>query len=224
MDPVAGTCNFDNPEFVEILEYVSQYPKSYDDINTEEIDYMEYQNAYRAHNNYINNSIRYNFDEGYKFVSAPGAEQRGTISMSSVMAITNTCSDPEGAWDFLSSFLSKEAQDQYSYGLPIRMDSLDAKLQEMKKGPYYMDGDKKVYYQDSVYLNGEEVKLDPLNDAQIQELKDLILSINQISYYDTDIDNIITEEVSAYLSGQKSAQEVASIIQSRVQIYINEHK
>ena len=70
----------------------------------------------------------------------------------------------------------------------------------------------------------EEIKLDPLNDAQIQEFKDLILSINQISYYDTDIDNIITEEVSAYLAGQKSAQEVASIIQSRVQIYINEHK
>ncbi len=235
MDPVAGTCNFDNPEFVEILEYVSQYPKSYDDINTEEIDYTEYQNAYRAHNalmtnftisdlSYINNSIRYNFDEGYKFVSAPGAEQRGTISMASVMAITNTCSHPEGAWDFLSSFLSKEAQDEFSYGLPIRMDSLDTKLQEMKKGPYYMDGDKKVYYQDTVYVNGEEIKLDPLNDAQIQDLKDLILSINQISYFDEDIDNIITEEVSAYLAGQKSAQEVASIIQSRVQIYINEHK
>ena len=40
---------------------------------------------------------------------------------------------------------------------------------------------------------------------------------------DAYIYNIITEESYAYFSGQKSAEEVAEIIQNRVQNYIDEN-
>ncbi len=43
------------------------------------------------------------------------------------------------------------------------------------------------------------------------------------SGYATQVYNIIEEELSAYFSGQKSAQEVADIIQSRLSIYVNEN-
>ena len=34
--------------------------------------------------------------------------------------------------------------------------------------------------------------------------------------------NIINEEAAAYFSGQKSAEEVAKIVQSRMQVYLSE--
>ena len=39
-----------------------------------------------------------------------------------------------------------------------------------------------------------------------------------------EIMNIINEEAEAFYKGQKSVDEVASIIQSRVKIYIGENK
>lgn len=36
--------------------------------------------------------------------------------------------------------------------------------------------------------------------------------------------NIITEEAAPYFAGQKNVNEVADIIQNRVQIYVNENR
>ena len=43
------------------------------------------------------------------------------------------------------------------------------------------------------------------------------------AYFDTSVENIIVEEAAAFFEGQKSADDVAGVIQSRVQIYINEN-
>ena len=42
--------------------------------------------------------------------------------------------------------------------------------------------------------------------------------------YDTSIINIVKEEAAAYFAGQKSAEEVTKLIQSKANIYINEQK
>ena len=42
--------------------------------------------------------------------------------------------------------------------------------------------------------------------------------------WDEELNKIVDEETQGYFKGQKSAKEVAGIIQSRLQIYINEKK
>ena len=42
--------------------------------------------------------------------------------------------------------------------------------------------------------------------------------------YDMSIADIVTEQAAAYFSGQKSAEEVAKLIQSKANIYINEQR
>ena len=39
-----------------------------------------------------------------------------------------------------------------------------------------------------------------------------------------EITNIITEEAEAFFKGQKSVADVANVIQSRVQVYVNENR
>ena len=57
-----------------------------------------------------------------------------------------------------------------------------------------------------------------------EELADYVVHADQIMVWDEDLINIINEETQPLFIGQKTSKEVAAIIQSRVQIYINEKK
>ena len=55
-------------------------------------------------------------------------------------------------------------------------------------------------------------------------LRDVIASATKMMDYDMSIINIVKEEAAAYFAGQKTAQEVCKLIQSKANIYINEQK
>ena len=42
--------------------------------------------------------------------------------------------------------------------------------------------------------------------------------------YDQSIIDIVKEEAAAYFAGQKSAEDVAKLVQSKANIYINEQR
>ena len=53
----------------------------------------------------------------------------------------------------------------------------------------------------------------------------LMETARPVSYSDGDeVLNIISEEAAAFYQGQKSVDEVASVIQSRVKIYVGESR
>ena len=64
----------------------------------------------------------------------------------------------------------------------------------------------------------------PVTQEQVDEAVNYIFSINKCYYGNTDVRNIVNEEIASFFSGQKSAQEVAKVIQSRAQIYVNEKR
>ena len=72
-------------------------------------------------------------------------------------------------------------------------------------------------------LFGKEITIGVNTDEDNQRVYDLIEAAVGIMENDAYIYNIITEESSAYFSGQKSAEEAAEIIQNRVQNYIDEN-
>ena len=53
-------------------------------------------------------------------------------------------------------------------------------------------------------------------------IMDLINSAERTASYDESIMEIIRDEAAAFFAGQKSAKETAAVIQSRVNIYVNE--
>ena len=58
---------------------------------------------------------------------------------------------------------------------------------------------------------------------EIEEFRNLIDSTISYDSYDEQILNIIMEEAAPFFQGQKSVDEVAGIIQSKVSIYISEN-
>ena len=67
-------------------------------------------------------------------------------------------------------------------------------------------------------------EFEELNQEQVDRIVSFVESVNKRGYYNEAISNIISEEAGAYFSGQKSARDVASVIQSRVQVYVNENR
>ena len=60
---------------------------------------------------------------------------------------------------------------------------------------------------------------------EVATLQDLINVAEPSSATGNDeITNIITEEAEAFFKGQKSVADVANVIQSRVQVYVNENR
>lgn len=48
-----------------------------------------------------------------------------------------------------------------------------------------------------------------------------LLSVNELEEVNSKVVNILDEEISAYYSGQKTAEELADIVQSRISIYLS---
>mgnify|MGYP002496566384 CR=1 FL=1 len=70
-----------------------------------------------------------------------------------------------------------------------------------------------------------EVEIQPATQEDVDQVKDLVYNTTAVSgAVSDDITNIINEEAAAYFSGQKSAEDVAKIIQSRMQVYLSETK
>ncbi|WP_314591975.1 hypothetical protein [Paenibacillus terrigena] len=61
-----------------------------------------------------------------------------------------------------------------------------------------------------------------MTKRHFDELKQLIQSASSLAKADDKMLSMIEEESKSYFSGQKSAEEVAKLIQNRVTTYINE--
>lgn len=58
---------------------------------------------------------------------------------------------------------------------------------------------------------------------QIEQIRELIAVAKPAKGSDITVQQIIMEEAETYFQGQKSVNEVADIIQNRVQLYISEN-
>ena len=73
---------------------------------------------------------------------------------------------------------------------------------------------------------GEEemIELYAVTQEQYDAVMDLINSTTSYLDYDQNVLDIITEEAAGYFAGSKTLEEASRLIQSRVNLYIQEQK
>ncbi len=237
IDVASGKCNFDSQSFIDLMEFARELPETLEEPEYSEDYWRDYETQYRDNRTIlaylyisdlrsVNYSINGNFGEEVSYIGFPTESGMGAyVAAGESFAISAKSSYTEGAWEFLRYYLTDEYQSELSWGLPIQMKYFMEDAQEATQKPYYLDENgNKVEHDDYYYINGEDILLEPMTQAQVDKLVNYIFSINNCYYSNTDITNIINEEMPSYFSGQKSAQEVAKIIQSRAQIYVNERR
>ena len=155
----------------------------------------------------------------------PTTKGDGTVIYPSLqLAMSAKAQNKDGIWEFLRNFLLDEYQESNSnYDFPLSIKRLNELGVEATQKLYYLDENgNKVEYDDTYYIGEVEVVIPPMTEQEVEDLKEQLYSITDVYKYDESLINIIKEEAAPYFAGQKSAGDVAAIIQSRAQIYLSE--
>ncbi len=233
-----GVCNFNTPEFIKLLEFANTFPEEidYETLYNDPNWYTDQQSAYRTDkvllsDQYLNRFTTIRelekgaFGEPITFKGYPTSDSTGSAAYANLnLAIMAKGKNTDGAWQFVRTFLQSDYQDKCEYAFPIKNSALEIQMEKAKEKPFYMDGDKKVEYENTYWLGESSIDIGVNDDADNQKILNFVKSVKYMVSYDSDLEKIITEETSSFFSGQKSAAEVADIIQNRVSVYINESR
>jgi len=235
------TCDFSNSDFIKLLEFVSKYPTTEEyynnmdeDTNFDEI-YQENYQKYRDGRIILEQGGFYDFSSIYQleqmdfggdveFIGYPSKDGNGSyVNAYSLFGISAKSDNQQAAWDFIKYILSDEYQESQYMGMPLKKSAIE-KMAENNMTPYtYTDENGETVVDENVFeINGVEFKIGYMDEADKNRYMDFISSVNKTSVYSDEVYSIIDEEMQAYFSKQKSAQETADIIQNRVKTYINE--
>ena len=230
----SGKCSFDSEEFIHMLEFINRFPKEIGDDYYSDDYWENYDSQWRTGRvltscSYIGDFRNYNviekmnFGEDITMIGFPSSDGDGSVIVpGNEFAMSSKSADKEGAWKFLRTFITDEYQSEI-YGFTLSIKQLEELAKQAMEKPYYEDENgNKVEYDDIVYVDGVEMIIDPMTQEEADDFLNQLYSFHQISRYDESLNQIISEEAAAYFAGQKSAEEVAKIIQSRAQIYVNE--
>lgn len=237
VDVETGKCEFNSQNFIEMMEFAKTLPQELSEDYYGEDFWMSYESRYRegrtvlmgttiASIQNMNYTINGMFGEDVSFIGFPTMSGQGSyINAYNSYAISSRSLHKEGAWEFLRYYLTEECQAELGWGLPTIKKLFLENAQKATQRPYYLDEEgNKVEYDDYFWMNDEQIKLEPMTQAQVDEIVQFIYSVDKVYYNNEEVRNIINEDMEAFYTGQKTAQDVANIIQSRVQLYVDENR
>lgn len=242
IDWETGECFFNGEEFIRALEFAARFP------GDDDVDYSEREststllreNKVLLMQTMLSSVQEYQmmkgmYGEEITYVGFPNNEKKGNLisSSSGSFGMSSKSKYKDGVWEFLRTLIDQEYQDSLvneygNWGFPIRKASLDKQFELDMKPNYYEDEEGNQIEQPKTTWGWDDVSIEIMAATQeeIDTVKALITSAERIvsGNPDQQIINIITEEAESFFNGQKSAADVANIIQNRVQIYVNENR
>ncbi|MGO4695897.1 ABC transporter substrate-binding protein [Paenibacillus sp. 2TAB26] len=211
VDHAAKEAKFDSPLFMEAMQ---QIKGMFDNkvMTAEQADIgkqMFHSIVIESPADFINAPLLYFSNP--KLLQKP--EQKGgtRIITYSRFAIQAQSPVKEEAWKFISFLLSVEGQslqDRVGFSLlkSVNEKQLNEIQQQVKGGTYKLpDG-----------------KVPQVTDEQFNQFKELTSTADNYSDVDGKVFSIVGDEASSFFSEQKSAEEVAKLIQNKVTTYLNE--
>lgn len=234
VDFEAMTCNFQKGEFYDLLKFCKDYcDGDYDSVtqysNEECISSVIKEEAfsYLFGGTFIQYSdIRKTFGDNFHTVGYPSKDKIvSVVECTHGIAINALSENAEIASDFLEKLISEEYQIKYSYSW-VRRDVLENNVKnsweverhECHEDDYENQPIFEINAHSYIPLAGKEDGSSYAGEYIDLMDKGVLLS----SEY--DIQDIILEEIQAFFEGQKTVEDVADIIQSRVSLYLEERK
>lgn len=240
IDYTTGQCNFDSEEFIQVLEFANRFDDEYvydedfslpDQIHEGKI-LLEELNLYDIQEYQMYTLM---FEEPLTFVGYPTVDgKNGSILQGqTIYGISTKSEHKDGAWAFMESILGYEPFNSFSsWGFSSRKDMLEDVLADAARPDYVLDenGDPALDENGDPIENPKttwgydnwEAEIYAATQEQVDTIRDMVYSAQTFVNNDSTIYEMIYEEVQSYFEGQKTAQEVAEIVQSRVKIYIDE--
>lgn len=235
IDRENGTCDFSKEEFYKILEFASRFPQEYEyDPNApSEIEKIRsgklllLSEPITAVSQY--QMYEYEFGEPVNFIGYPTFGKSGLtlVPNSTTVAMHASSENKEGVWEFIRFNLTEKRQENMwtaNAGFPILKSALDKVLADAMEDEYYEDedGNKKLTSKMTWTTGDFTVEVYAATKEQVDRIREMIDTAQPGGTMEEKLYDIIREEAQAYFDGQKKAEDVAALIQNRVQTYLDE--
>ena len=243
IDWETGECRFDSAQFREVLEFANRFPDTLETVPGEDSLPRKTHDGrvlFAIYNMGSLGAFQYFeglFGETAAFVGFPTGDGKGGTLLypRNAFGITAMSQCKEGAWEFIESILEpgqtermepEQVYREYSYyddAFPSLKRSLDIIAE-------YAIEDDRIWAEEGhsfggrIYDDGWFMEFHAVTREEIDAVLALVKDAKPFRSAEGDeIIKIIGEEAPAFYSGQKSLEDVAEVIQSRVRIYVNEN-
>lgn len=211
VDMSAGACSFDSPDFAALLESCNDQIYHIVEGQYNEEVMIRRSLLERCWARGVWNLER--FSEGvqgdYSYVGFPNNGSNGsTFELGTLLAISAASDNKEGAWEFLRFALSDEIQMREDRFFPVSRRVVEKQIDLALAGE----------------LKTENLETVRITQKDADKLLRLINETEYLSGSDSVIKDIIRDEAAAFFAGERSAEDAAEIIQSRVSIYVAERR
>ena len=205
IDLGTGSCRFDSADFIELLELANKLPS----VTKEGVSAAAHDSLFIPEYATTLGSLAggdYGAAVSYEITGYPGTTGGlMLIRPDPELGIAANATDIEGCWTFLRYLLSQEAQEMMIAldGIPIRRDMFDEQIETLRE------------------LCTEGLFTEAMVEAAAEAASGKGICLRSSSML-TQLSDIAVEEAENYFNGDKSAEEVSAMIQSRASIYIAE--
>lgn len=210
-----GKAKFDDGEFEELLRFAAAYEAKYDndpghaEEKWEEGKLLLYSRPVLD----MQSFLRYREVLAGDMVAIGYPTQEGTpchqLSGNGTYGISAASTHKEGAWAFIEYLASSQTgENTYQYGIATLNSAMEDMLEQSREEESYRDG-----YAIPAATDEDIRQFRQLLDDAVIRGGELIV-----------VNEILTEEMDACFSGGRSVEETAAVVQSRVQLYLDENR
>lgn len=219
------TAKFASQEFIRLLKFTKEFSEKHvcsPTLNTSELYQMKDSGTIGFMQGALTNYqmtvlMQQVFNGDVEYLSMPTysgkASPKNFIPIRS-FAINKNSKLTAEAWKFIKTLLSDELQSSPEmYYFPVSNKALKEKADEEIAQNYIYNANKK---------QNNSRKIKPLTQQDVDFVNKMISELKEIPYSDPQVDKIVADIAEEYFSGKMTAEEVANIIQSKVNIYLGE--
>ena len=229
IDWEAGTCNFTQEGFLDILNFAKEYKGKYHESLYNALHEKELLFVLLMIGSVEDYSLWNGmFGETVEFIGYPTTQGSGTVAyFSSGLTINAKTKHVAQCWDFMKEYLHDGYRD--GLGFPIIRERFNEVLKASTEEEYMINeiGKRercaKKHYQERDNKKAT-VNVYKASQEEANVIRNLIENVSGKHAYHVEIVKIIEEEAESYFQGQKTAEQVAEVIQNRVQLYLHENQ
>lgn len=216
IDWESASCSFDSRAFQDWLRLLKELLDDKSPQDEEKLMAFCYDFASDA-----GFSSRYPFQSDYAVAGFPSTEgtgsyllklgssageSRSTVGQNTRIGIMASSKHQDGAWRFVRTLMTSESEEDQaiSFGISVFRERFERAITS------------------TLSNNGEFQGLAMFNADDAQRLREQVYGTTKLIHTDEQILLVMQSEIDAYLDGQKSAEEAAKQIESRLRLYLAE--
>ncbi len=252
VDWSTGQCRFDSEDFKALLAFCNSFPAEYDWENSQdewEDPYTRIISGKQMLTSVYFSQLRWDFLEndglfksqgGAAFIGYP-REDGGvgsSFTTNGGVAMSAACKDKEGAWSFMRTRLLSQSTDEesarYWSNFPVNKADFDKMVEEAMTVQYEQDENgqplldengQPIEIKETWWISDDlQLEQGAVTQEQYDRFMALYNAVDSVYYFDEAIYDIVADMAGAYFAGDRSLDDTAAQIQSRVTLYVNENR